>query len=87
MIPPKFPCGIADEYEGVFSEDHAYIGVVPNIGTFAVARYSGELAVFTLLSCEESPANTIVFPIFGGLLHVHWPAAATMLDHKLSVLG
>jgi len=83
MIHPKFPCGIADEYGVLFSEDcQAEIGT-PN----AVARYSGELAVFTLFSCEESPANTIVFPIFGGLLHVHCPAAATMLDHKLSVLG
>lgn len=34
-----------------------------------------------------SPAKTIVFPIFGGLLQVHCPPAATILDHRLSLFG
>ena len=40
-----------------------------------------------MLVSVVSPANAIVFPSFGGLLHVHCPAAATILEPRLSVVA
>ena len=53
----------------------------------AATIWNGEFAVLVVVVVWVSPAKTIVFPILGGLLHVHCPAAATILDHRLWLLG
>ena len=56
-------------------------------GKFAVVTNVSSPLVFQLLFSVVSPAKTIVFPIFGGVLHVHCPAAFIILDQRLSVVG
>jgi hypothetical protein len=67
----------------LFSDDPA--ATIWN-GEFAVLTSTGSLLLLVVFVCA-SAAKTMVFPILGGLLHIHCPAAATILDHKLSSLG
>lgn len=69
----KFPCGIAAEYCGLFSSDHAA----------TICRE--ELAVVTVFVSLSSSSNTIVLFCFGGLLHV--PTVLSKLGFCVSALG
>ena len=43
--------------------------------------------MFALFIVFQSAAKTIVLPIFAGVVHTPCPAAATILEPKLSTLG
>jgi len=56
--PQKFPCGMAVEYGGLFSFDHA------------TTIWNGELTVVAVVS-TSSANTTVLLCVAGGLLHTH----------------